>query len=144
MGFRQGGRGEKLTSTTDPISLASRSGADEDSPLSRPVGYLAGISGPPCARQFLICALTTLPESQDVTQWASDVTSVPPSFHYAPPGATGVATPVPGFAPLHIAAPSRSPAYGSVALDKLFGSLLGSAGERTNPLSSPPVEEGKD
>ncbi|MGH0117330.1 UNVERIFIED_CONTAM: hypothetical protein FKN15_013853 [Acipenser sinensis] len=135
------GRGANVpSSTTAPTSTpAKQSGAGGYGPLPRARGHPAGMLGPPCARPSAqvgappgtvahLVPCSTPPETSDVTTRSCDVTGVPPSSRCVPPGVSEVAAPVPWLTPLPVAAPSRVPAYASVAPGKPFGSLLAGSG----------------
>ncbi|MGH0142151.1 UNVERIFIED_CONTAM: hypothetical protein FKN15_075815 [Acipenser sinensis] len=88
------------------------------------------------------------PEHPDVAGLLPDVAIAPPVRCFAPPGLSDITAPVPRARPVSTAASFSSSAYASVGPVSPVGShvaglrsLPGSAG-RTNPSSSPPVEEG--
>ncbi|MGH0140421.1 UNVERIFIED_CONTAM: hypothetical protein FKN15_019970 [Acipenser sinensis] len=97
-------------------------------------------------------------QEEDVTAQKADVAcappagcSVPPTYCSTPTEIQDVAAPVHSHAPLPASPCYQSPACATVAQGKPSGSLLAGAwslpecaGGRTDPPSSPPVEEGED
>ncbi|MGH0174599.1 UNVERIFIED_CONTAM: hypothetical protein FKN15_068547 [Acipenser sinensis] len=124
---------------------------EREESLHKSQGHPTGVFKPPCAEPrdqvgapsgTVLCLgpYFTPSETPDVTSRSAGVTGIPPALYAIPPGASDVATPVPGLSPLHAAATSRSPSCTPVTPLTPFGSLVSGSWSLTGGTGTSPQD----